>query len=370
MAVLTDEQAMLRDAAREWVKDQAPVAAYRRVRNGGSAAGFDPALYADMARMGWTAALVPTAQDGAEAGMVGIGVVLEEMGRTLTASPLLATGVIGVSALLLGGSAAQQAAWLPGIVEGRVLTALALEEGPHHAPEAVATAAARDGDGYRLSGTKRFVLEGSAATLFVVVALAEGKPALFLVPADAEGLSVEALQQADGRGAANLRFEDVAAERLADGALTGPALLDAVLDRARAAVSAEMLGMMTQAFETTLDYMKTRVQFGQTIGSFQALQHRAADMYSELELTRSAVEAALAAIDREAADAAQLVALAKWRASDTLHLVSRQMIQLHGGIGMTDEHDAGLYMKRAQTLETAFGAARYHKERFGRLAGI
>lgn len=366
MAVLTDEQAMLRDAAREWTKDHAPVAAYRRVRNAGSAAGFDPALYADMARMGWTAALVPADHGGADVGMVGIGVVLEEMGRTLAAAPLLTTGVIGASALLLGGSAAQQAEWLPGIVEGRVLTALALEEGPHHAPEALAMTAQGD----RLSGAKRFVLEGSGATLFIVAALADGAPALFLVPADAEGLHVEALRQADGRGAANLTFDNVQTERLTGGALAGRALLDALLDRARAAVSAEMLGMMTQAFETTLDYMKTRVQFGQTIGSFQALQHRAADIYTELELTRSAVEAALAAIDADAPDAASLVALAKWRASDTLHLVSRQMIQLHGGIGMTDEHDAGLYMKRAQTLETAFGAARYHKERFGRLAGI
>lgn len=368
MAVLTEEQAMLRDAAREWVKDRAPVAAYRRVRDAGS--GFDPALYADVARMGWAAALIPAEQGGAGVGMVGIGVVLEEMGRTLAASPLLTSGVIGASAVMLGGSAAQQAAWLPEIAEGRALVALALEEGPHHAPEALAMTAERDGDGWVLRGEKRFVLEGPSATVFVVAALLEGAPALFLVSAHAAGLHVEALRQADGRGVANLSVDGVLAEPLEGGSLAGQALLDAVLDRARAAVSAEMLGMMTQAFETTLEYLKTRVQFGQTLGSFQALQHRAAEIFTEVELTRSVVEAALAAIDAGAADAPALVALAKWRAGETLHLATRQMIQLHGGIGMTDEHDAGLYIKRAQTLETAFGAARYHKERFGRLIGV
>ncbi|MGC1303024.1 MAG: acyl-CoA dehydrogenase family protein [Caulobacteraceae bacterium] len=373
MAVLNEEQTMLRDAAREWTRDNAPVSAFRKLRDSGTGLGYDPTLFAQMAEMGWAGVVIPEAYGGSDFGYLSLGLVLEETGRTLTASPLLASGQAAASALVLGGSDAQKSRWLPGIAAGEVVATLAVDEGPRHAPEKIAMKAERDGDGWRLTGAKVFVPEGMAANLFIVAARTAEGVSLFLVPADADGLGRTRVRTADMRGVASLSFEAVrldADAELKGGALSGGALLEAVLDRARAGLSAEMLGMAVQAFETTLDYMKTRVQFGQTIGSFQALQHRAAEMFTELELTRSAVEAALAAIDAGGSDVAELSSLAKLRACETLHLVSNEMVQLHGGIGMTDEHDAGFYLKRARAAEATWGGLSYHRERFGRLNGF
>ena len=257
------------------------------------------------------------------------------------------------------------------------MATLAVDEGPHHAPAKVALTAAKSGAGYTLSGTKTFVLEGMAAGLFVVAARTAGKPGdtdgitLFLVPADAEGITRTALKLADSRGAAIVKLDgvEVGEDAVLGEAGQGWSLLDKTLDRARAGLAAEMLGSALQAFEVTLDYLKTRVQFGQVIGGFQALQHRAAKMFTELELTRSCVEAALAAIDADAADVAELASLAKAKAGDTLHLISNEMIQMHGGIGMTDAHDAGFYLKRARAAEAAFGNQSFHRDRYARLNG-
>lgn len=368
MAVLTDEQTMLRDAAREWTREKAPVTALRKVRDTALPLGYDPALWAEMGQMGWAGVLAPEAYGGSDFGYVGLGLILQETGATLTASPLLSTALAGASALLLGGSEAQKAAWLPKIAAGEIVTALAVDEGAHHAPEACAMTAIKTG-GYRLNGAKTFVAEGMAADLFVVAARTEDQGvALFLVPADTQGVSRKPLHLADSRGYAAVSFDHV--EVPADALLSGGwATVEGVLDRARVGLAAEMLGAASEAFQVTLDYLKTRRQFGQLIGSFQALQHRAAKMYSELELTRSAVEAALAAIDAKAGNIAELASLAKTRAGDTLHLVSNEMIQMHGGIGMTDAADAGLYLKRARVAEASLGGQAYHRDRYARLYG-
>jgi alkylation response protein AidB-like acyl-CoA dehydrogenase len=350
MAVFTEEQTMLRDAAKAWVQEKSPVTAFRKLRDGGNIDGFDRAAWREMAEMGWTGILVPEEYGGTGLGYVTLGVVLEETGRTLTASPLVSTALTAATALLLGGSEAQKTEWLPRIAEGSVVAALAVDEGPHHHPEKIAMA------GGTLSGTKSFVAEGGAAEL-IIVATRDG---LFLVRGDAKGLTRHKLHSVDSRGFANLTFENVEAEAMAP-------VLDEVLDRTRAGLAAEMLGSATQAFDTTLDYLKTRTQFGQLIGTFQALQHRAARMYTDLELTRSCVEAALGAIDRGANDVPQLVSLAKAKAGETLHLVSNEMVQMHGGIGMTDAHDAGLYLKRARVAEALYGGASYHRDRYATL---
>jgi alkylation response protein AidB-like acyl-CoA dehydrogenase len=377
MAVLTEEQSMLRDAARTWTQEKSPVSAFRKMRDSGQPLGYDPAAFAEMAEMGWTGVIIPEEYGGSDFGYLSLGLVLEETGRTLTASPLLATALAAASALILGGSAAQKEAWLPKIAAGETVGTLAIEEGPHHAPEKAALAATKSGVGYTLSGKKTFVLEGMAAGLFIVSARTSGKAGdkdgitLFLVPADAKGVSRKALKLADSRGAAIVTFENV--EVGADAVLgeegKGYPLLEKVLDRARAGLSAEMLGSAIQAFETTLDYLKTRVQFGQVIGSFQALQHRAAKMFTDLELARSCVEAALAAIDNDSPDVPELVSLAKAKVGDTLHLVSNEMVQMHGGIGMTDAHDAGFYLKRARAAEATFGNQAYHRDRYARING-
>jgi len=377
MAVLTEEQSMLRDAAREWVREKAPVTAFRKIRDQGAPLGYDPAAFAEMAEMGWAGVVIPEAYGGSDFGYLSLGLVLEEMGRTLTASPLIASSLAAASALVLGGTDAQKEAWLPKIATGEAVATLAVDEGPRHDPLRTALEAVKAGAGYRLTGAKTFVLEGMAADLFVTAARTSGKAGeaegitLFLVPADAKGLGRERRALADSRGYAALSFDgvEVSADTVLGEMGKGYPLLEKVLDRARAGLAAEMLGMALQAFDTTLDYLKTRVQFGQTIGSFQALQHRAARMFTELELARSCVEAALSAIDNDAADTPQAVALAKAVAGDTLHLMSREMVQMHGGIGMTDAHDAGLYMKRARALEATFGSTAWHRDRWGRMAG-
>ncbi|HWE98268.1 MAG TPA: acyl-CoA dehydrogenase family protein [Caulobacteraceae bacterium] len=377
MAVLTEEQSMLRDAARTWTQEKSPVSAFRKMRDSGAALGYDPAAFAEMAEMGWTGVIIPEAYGGSDFGYLSLGLILEETGRTLTASPIVATALAAASALILGGSDAQKEAWLPKIASGEVVGALAVDEGPHHRPDSVAMKAEKSGAGYRLSGKKTFVLEGMAAGLFVVSARTSGADAgkdgvsLFLVPADAKGVTRQALKLADSRGAANVSFDgvEVGAEALLGQEGQGYGLLEQVLDRARAGLAAEMLGSALQAFETTLDYLKTRVQFGQVIGSFQALQHRAAKMFTDLELARSCVEAALTAIDNNSPDVPELVSLAKAKVGDTLHLVSNEMVQMHGGIGMTDAHDAGLYLKRARATEATFGSQAYHRDRYARLQG-
>ena len=361
MAVLSEEQSMLRDAAKSWVQEKSPVTAFRKMRDSGAELGYDVNAWNEMAEMGWAGVIIPEEYGGSNFGYLSLGLILEELGRTLTASPLLASGLAAASALVLGGSDAQKAEWLPKIAEGTAVGALAVDEGPHHAPEKVAATFA----GGKLNGRKTFVLEGMAADVLVVSAKGPDGIGLYLVKASDPGVSRHRLALADSRGAANIEFKDAAAEPLTGGA----ALLEKVLDRARAGIAAEMLGSAVQAFETTLDYLKVRVQFGQVIGSFQALQHRAAKMFTDLELSRSAVEAALAAIDADSPDTPELVSLAKAKMGDTFHLVSNEMVQMHGGIGMTDAHDAGFYLKRARAAEAAFGNQAFHRDRYAKIQG-
>jgi alkylation response protein AidB-like acyl-CoA dehydrogenase len=353
------------------------VSALRKLRDDKDALGLSLPLWRQMAELGWAGFLVPEAYGGSDFGCVGLGQVLEAAGRSLAATPLIATALIGAGALALAGSEAQKAAHLPALAKGERLLALALEEGAHHAPYRIATTAKRSGAGFRIDGEKRFVLDGHVADLLVVAARSAGsvdeRPGitLFLVPADAKGASRSRTEMVDSRNAAIIRLqgvelgEDAVLGRVDDGA----APLDAVLDRARAGLAAEMLGTAAEAFERTLQYLKDRNQFGVAIGSFQALKHRAAVMFAEIELARSAVLAALSALDARAADAAELVSLAKAKAGDALFLVSNEAIQLHGGIGMTDEHEIGLFLKRARVAQASFGDSAFHRDRYARLRG-
>lgn len=354
MAVLNDEQTMLRDMVREWSDNESPVTAFRKMRAAAPSAGYDAAAWQALSEMGVAGIVIPEAFGGTAFGYLSLGLVLEQLGRNLAASPLAATSA-AASAIVLGESEAAKAEWLPRIASGAVVATLAVDEGPVHDPAKVATKVV---DG-RLSGTKAFVAEGDSAGVFVVAA----DDGLYLVSGDV-GVTRSPRHMTDSRSHAQITFADAPAERLGDTALTAR-----VVDRATAAVCAEMLGLAVQAFNTTNDYLKTRVQFGQVLSTFQALQHRMAKMFTELELMRSAVEGALEAIDAGRSDVDQAVSLAKAVAGDTLHLVSREMIQLHGGIGMTDEHDAGFYIKRARILETMWGNAAFHRERFARLNG-
>lgn len=354
---LNDEQRMLKDAARDFFREQAPVTRLRKQRDE-KQNGRDPDLWREMAAMGWAGVIIPEEYGGAGLGYVALGAVLEEGGRTLVASPLHSSALAGASALMLAGTDAQKQAWLPKIAAGGVIATIAIDEGAHHAP---AKSKLRF-EGGKLTGEKKYAADGHIADLIIVA----GADALYLVKSDAAGLTRRELITADSRGAADLKFEGVAAEKMNGGA----DVIDAILDRARIGLAAEMAGQASEAFEITSEYLKTRRQFGQAIGGFQALQHRAAKLFTDLELTRSCVLAALDALDRNADNIAEYASLAKARASETVHLASNEMVQLHGGIGMTDEHDAGLYLKRARVAEALYGGASFHRDRYATLLGF
>ena len=378
MAALTTEQTMIREQASAWVREQAPVKAFRKMRDSGMPARFEPSTWAAMVELGWTGIIVPEQYGGSGLGYLSFGIVLEQTGRQLTASPLFASALVGATALMLGGNDEQKQAYLPKIVDGSAIFTLAVDESTRHAPSRTALQATRHGAGYRLSGRKTFVLEGGAATHLIVAARTSGSAGdtngitLFVVPAQVSGITRTELSMVDSRGYADIAFDavDLASDAVLGQADAGFALLEATLDRARAGLGAEMLGTAARAFDMTVDYLQTRVQFGQVIGAFQALGHRAAALFTQLELNRSCVEAALQAIDADAADIAELCSLSKARTGAFLHQASNELIQIHGGIGMTDEFDAGFYLKRARTLEATFGNQAFHRDRYATLNGF
>tara|TARA_R110002049_G_scaffold130406_3_gene288719 strand:- start:368 stop:1504 length:1137 start_codon:yes stop_codon:yes gene_type:complete len=378
MAVLTEEQTLIKDQASAWVIDKAPVSSFRALRDSGTGEGFQPDTFKAMVDMGWSGILVPEQYGGSDLGFLTCGLILEQLGRQLTASPFFASSLVAASTLVLAGNGVQREALLPGIVNGSAIVTLALEESSRHQPEQTALRAEQSGEQFSLHGDKTFVAEGMAATHFIVAARTSGQPgdthgiSLFLVPAVAQGVARTALPTIDSRDHARLSFQNVQLDSTALlGTLDdGMSVLEPVLDRARIGIASEMLGTASQAFDMTLDYLKTRQQFGKVIGSFQALGHRAATLYSLMEQSRSCVEAALQAVDADADNVPLLASLAKCQTGKFLFLMSNELIQIHGGIGMTDEFDAGLYLKRARVLEASFGNRAYHRDRYATLMGF
>ncbi|MDH5672132.1 MAG: acyl-CoA dehydrogenase family protein [Myxococcales bacterium] len=375
---LNAEQQMLKDNAREFVRGNAPVSHMRKLRDTKDETGFSTDLYGQMVELGWAGIVLPEEYGGLALGYTELGVVLEECGRNLVPHPLLSTVLLGAGTLLEGGSDAQKKAILPGVAEGESVLALAFEESRRFSPYKVETRADKDGDGYKLTGKKGFVLDGHVANKLVVTARTSGESrdrdgiTLFLVDPAASGVKVDRTVMVDSRNAANVTLEavKVGAGDIIGEVGKGADVLDPVLDRATIGLCAEMLGLVSQAYETTLEYLKTRVQFDALIGSFQALQHRAVDMFCELELSKSVVMDALGAIDAGREDVAIMASAAKARLADTSRLITREAIQLHGGIGMTDEHDIGFYLKRGAAGEQTFGDASYHRDRFATLKGF
>ena len=373
--VLTEDQEMLRETAMTFARDELPVTHLRALRDRG-ANGTDQDTREKLAELGFFGVIIPDEPGGEHFGLVGLGQVLEAQGRTLASTPLLQTALIAACAIQMGGTEAQTAEWLPKIASGEATFALALDETAHHAPTRISTEAEKNGQGFTLNGAKRYVPDAHHADNLIVVARTFGEAGdshgltLFLVPRDTEGVTIQTLNTVDSHGAAHISLDGVTVPETAvlGGVDQGWDVLEPVLDYARIGLAAEMLGSAEAAFEMTLEYLNTRKQFGQLIGSFQALQHRAAKMFTELELTRSCVAAALAAADEEGRnDLAHLASLAKARASETLHLVSTETVQLHGGTGMTDAHDSGFYLKRARVQEALYGGASFHRDRYAAL---
>ena len=374
--ILNEEQQSLKDIASEFLQSNAPITHFREIRDTQNELGYDESLWMEMVNLGWSGILIPEEYGGFDFGMVGMGSILEEAGKTLTPSPLFSTGVLGASLLTLGGNDSQKQTYLPQIVDGTLTTALALEENNRHAPYSIDTQAKKNGDQFIISGCKNFVIDGHSSNLLIVAARTEGSVndesgiTLFLVNSDSQGVEITKTSMVDSRNAANIKFSDVtvSSDNILGEENNGASLLEVVLDRAQIAISAEMLGNASQAFNLTLEYLKERKQFGAVIGTFQALQHRAAEMYSELELTKSSVIAACNAVDENSNDLRRMASLAKFKSGETNHLITNEAVQMHGGVGVTDEYDVGLFMKRARVTEQIFGNSEYHIDRYATLS--
>ncbi len=374
--ILNEEQQSLKDIAKEFLQKNAPVTHFREIRDTNNELGYDEVLWKEMVNLGWSGILIPEEYGGFDFGMVGMGSIFEEMGKTLTPSPLFATGVLGASLISLGGNDSQKQTLLPKIVEGSLTTALALEENNRHSPNVISTSATKSGDNYEISGEKTFVIDGHSANLLIVAARTEGSIddesgiTLFMLDPKTDGLEITKTSMVDSRNSAQVKLRNVvvSSSDILGGLNNGSGILENVLDRAQIAISAEMLGNASQAFQITIEYIKERKQFGAVIGTFQALQHRAAEMYSEIELTKSSVIAACNAVDENSNDLKRMASLAKYKAGETNHLVTNEAIQMHGGVGVTDEYDVGLYLKRARVTEQIFGNSEYHIDRYATLS--
>ena len=374
--LLNEEQQFLKDTAKEFLQKNAPISHFRNLRDSKDETGYSKEVWKQMAELGWTGILISEDYGGSNFGMMGLGGILEETGRTLVPSPLFSTALVGASFIELAGNENQKKEFLPKIVSGDLTTAFALEEGPRHSPTNISTLAKKEGKSFKINGQKTFVLDGHSADTLIVAARTNGEIndsvgiTLFIIDKDTKGLTVNRAHMVDSRNASEIKFKDVEVnENSILGDLNaGYSVIEEVLDRAQIGLSSEMLGSALEAFDRTLEYLKERKQFGSVIGSFQALQHRAAIMFTELELTKSAVVGALNAVDENSNDRGRFASLAKFKAGETLHLVSNEAVQMHGGIGVTDEFDIGFFLKRSRVAEQIFGSSDYHIDKYAKLS--
>ncbi len=376
--VLTEEEQFLKDTAKNFAEERCPISHFRSLRDNNDPKLWDKDIWKEMTALGWPGILIPEEYGGSNFGITGISVILEECAKTLTPSPLFATGVLGAFSITNFGNDDQKQNYLPKITGGDLTTALAIDESSHHNPADTEMVAKKDGKKFVLNGKKIFVIDGASADLLIVLARTSGNKGessgltLFLIDSNDTGIERIKLDMADSRNYANINFNnvEVSANNILGDEETGGETVENILDVGRIAIASEMLGNAEAAFEITLDYLKQRKQFGVLIGSFQALQHRAAEMFCELELTKSSVMAAMKAADEGSNELQRLSSLSKTMAGETLHLVSNEAVQMHGGIGVTDEYDIGFFLKRARVSEQIFGSAKFHTERYANISGF
>lgn len=369
--ILTEEQTMLKDAADGFLNENAPIAHLRALRDSNDADGVSRDLWKAFGEMGFAGVIIPEAHGGSGLGAVEAGVMAEALGRTLTPSPFMGSGILSAKILTDGGSPAQQAAWLPKIAAGEAILSLAVDEGAKHRPSNITTTAERSGNGFKLNGAKGFVLDGHIADALIVVATTEEGLTLFLVDPKTAGVEIERTVMVDAHNAARVTLTDVQvdADSVIGAVDQGKALLQGALNLGRACAAASLTGAGDQAFQITLEYLRTRKQFGKLIGEFQALQHRAAHLFTEIELARAAVIGALQRLDAGKDPDGLAVSVAKAKAGRVAELAVQEAVQMHGGVGMTDAFDVGLYMKRVRVLNELLGDAGFHSERLARAQG-
>ena len=375
---LNEEEQFLKDTAKNFAQERCPITHFRSLRDSDDPQLWDKAIWNEMSKLGWPGILIPEEYGGSNFGISGISVILQECAKTLTPSPLFATGVIGAYSIANFGNENQKKEYLPKIVSGEMTTAFAIDESSHHNPADTEMTAEFKKDKVILNGKKIFVVDGASADIIIAVARTSGEDddvgglSMFLVESNNSNINKVKLDMADSRNYANITFDNVSVEEnmILGEVDMGLEPINEILDVGRIALSAEMLGSCEKAFEITIEYLKERKQFGVPIGSFQALQHRAAEMFCEIELTKSAVMAAMKGAEENSNDLQRLSSLAKSIVGETSHLVSNEAIQMHGGIGVTDEYDIGFYLKRARVAETILGNSTFHQERYANLTGF
>jgi alkylation response protein AidB-like acyl-CoA dehydrogenase len=375
--VLNEEQRLLQDTIDDFLSTNAPIEQLRHLRNSHDDKGYSTDLWQQLTDLGIPSILMPEEFGGLGFGFKGLGAVMQKMGRNLTASPLFSTVVLGVSTIELGGTESQQKSLLPNIASGQLTLALAIDETHHHQPlNTAATLLDQDGQ-LSITGEKVFVLDGHSADKLVVVARSSGNAgdteglSLVLVDSDSAGVQIDRTKYMDGRNAANIIFNNVLVSQDQVIGELGKAhiILQQVLDRGVIAMAAEMLGGCQEVFDRTLQHLRDREQFGVKIGTFQALQHRAALMFCQIERSKSAVLSALASLDKNSPDSSSQASLAKTLINDCYQHVSNEAIQMHGGMGVTDELDIGLFLKRARVSIQILGDSDFHKNRYAQLMG-
>lgn len=368
--IITEEQKMLKDSASELLIAKAPVSQMRKLRDT-QYTPFDQSLWEEMVAMGWTALTVPESYNGLDFGFVGLGQILEEIGKNLSKSPLISSILLGASALRLSDNEAIKKRLFPGVMDGTTQLAFAIQEGKHHQTTSFKTQAALEGENYIINGSKTIVIDGTTANQLVVVCQVDTNLNLFIVDANSKGITISKKILMDAGTYADITFKNVKvpAENQLNIKLEGRLLLDRLMAIAYVGISAELLGICEQAFDVTIKYLKERQQFGVVIGTYQALQHRAAIVFSEIELCKSIVLKALKSQDQKDPKALKYAHLAKAKLGKTVKLVTNEAIQLHGGIGVTDDADVGFYLKRARVAQQLFGDYNYHLDQLAKLKG-
>ncbi|WP_298917320.1 acyl-CoA dehydrogenase family protein [uncultured Algimonas sp.] len=365
--VLNEDEVMLRDTAEGFFAEKAPVKALRTLRDTNDETGFDRALWSEMADMGFAGIAIGEDHGGVDMGFQAAGLLAEQMGKNLTASPFLSTAILAATALREAGSDAQKSEWLPKIASGETVMAVALDEGPKHNPAGIETTAEKSGNGFKLNGAKAMVVDGHVADQLIVAAKTDDGLAFFLVDPKAKGVEIERTIMVDAHNAARIDLNDVEVDGDAlIGETNAEDALHKMLAAGRGIVAAELLGAGSEAFRSTVEYIKERKQFGVPVGSFQALQHRSSHLYSELEIARSAVLGALTALDAGDENANRYCSMAKAKLGEVAKLAALEGVQMHGGVGMTDEYDIGLFLKRVRVLQELLGDAAYHQNDYAK----
>jgi acyl-CoA dehydrogenase len=375
--ILNEEEQMVRESAQSFLTDNAGPSLLREIRDTNNPVGYSQNLWQQMIELGWPSLLIPEQYGGLGFSHVAMGQLMEQTGNNLANSPMFATAVLGVSILLEAGSEQQRAQWLPEIAMGNLTLALALDETPRPDPLNIAASVTKSTGGFILNGGKSMVVDGQIADQLIVSARSAGRPgdsggiSLFLIPRDTPGIEVSGTLMMDSRITANIQFSDVTVgkDQLIGTLDQGLVPLTAALNIANIHLSAELLGIASECLQRTVRYLKERKQFGVNIGSFQALQHRAATLWSDIELCKSTVLAALRSLDDSAGNASVIASAAKVKACKVAQLATNESIQMHGGIGMTDEFDIGFFIKRARIAQMLFGDHRYHLNRYAELSG-